>query len=80
MDPGIENPLRKISQNIYYEKYEIGLGNTPEQIAKNEKALTKFLMYEGVGLELYKADDTFSQWSKLSISIFNSLKETPCLN
>ena len=38
----------------------------------------KFIKRENLGIEIYKADDTFSWWSKLSIDSNGEVKSTPC--
>lgn len=74
-----KNPLKKNSEDIYYEDNNIKLGDTPQQISDNEKGLVKFLASQRVGLELYKAEPTFNSWKKLSIPLFgNTVSETPC--
>lgn len=59
------------------DKYEsfVKTSNTPEQ---NELGFLKFLKNQNLGVEIYKADATFSQWSKLTIGGNGQVKVTPC--
>ncbi len=49
------------------DKYEesVKQTNTP---AQNELGFLKFIKDQNLGIELYKADDSFSQWSKLTLN------------
>lgn len=52
--------------------------NTKNTVAQNELGFLKFLKDQKLGIEIYKADATFSQWSKLSIGTNGQVKTTPC--
>ncbi len=65
-------------QDSFYNDNEIKLGNTPAIIAANEKGLASFIGSQNLGLDLYRGDATFSNWTKLSTNLFGTFKETPC--
>jgi hypothetical protein len=70
---GKGNPFIESKEGIYDKS--INLANT---VTQNEKGLAKFLTNQGIGLKLYRADNTFSQWTKLSVNLLGTFKETPC--
>ncbi|MBQ0770187.1 MAG: hypothetical protein KBT58_12935 [Bizionia sp.] len=66
-DWGIDNIPAELSQrekieNIFKKKYKI----KPRTISKNDKNFAKFLDDNNMGLDLYKANDDFSQWEKVN--------------
>lgn len=80
MAPGQKNPFQDERETAFYEDTKIKLGNTPVQIKANELGWTAFMQNQNVGMELYRVNDTFTQFTKLSTTIFGALKETPCGN
>lgn len=64
-------------KDVKEDEYEdnVNQGNTP---AQNELGFLKFVKKQNLGIEIYKADATFSQWSKLSIGTNGQVKATPC--
>lgn len=67
-------------ETSFYNDNKIVPGNTDLIKTRNELGLASFFQSENVGLELYRADDTFTQYTKLSTTLFGGLKETPCPN
>ena len=66
-------------KKFYYDT-GIKLGNTPEIKASNELAWASFIQTNNLGLELYRVNNSFSEFTKLSTTLFGDLKETPCTN
>lgn len=64
----------------FYNETNIIPGNTPEIKVANELALTNFLKTNNVGMDLYRVDDTFTQFTKLSTTLTGTLSEKPCNN
>jgi hypothetical protein len=65
--------IKNSKEDIYKEN--VKEGNTP---AQNELGFLKFLKTQKIGFELYKADATFSQWTKLSLATNGQVIPTPC--
>lgn len=65
--------IKKAKEDSYYKK--VNEANTP---AQNELGFLHFIKAQNLGIEIYKADENFSQWSKLSIDATGKLKSTPC--
>lgn len=64
----------KDAKEKLYKNY-VKTTNTPEL---NELGFLKFLKDQNLGIEIYKADATFAQWSKLTIGSNGQVKPVPC--
>jgi hypothetical protein len=71
---GWDNDFVKDRREKKYEEY-VNTENTKEQ---NEKGFLNFLKDFGVGVEIYKTDNTFSQWSKLTLNSSGQVVPVPC--
>jgi hypothetical protein len=71
---GWDNDFVKDRREEKYEEY-VNTENTKEQ---NEKGFLNFLKDFGVGVEIYKTDNTFSQWSKLTLNSSGQVVPVPC--
>lgn len=65
--------MKKAKEDKYAE--DVQQTNTP---AQNELGFLKFIKDQNLGIEIYKADATFSQWSKLTIGTNGQVKPVPC--
>lgn len=66
--------MKEAKEDDYSKK--VKPSNTPVQ---NELGFLQFIKNQNLGIELYKADDNFSQWSKLTIGTDDQVKPKPCL-
>jgi hypothetical protein len=58
--------------------YELNI-NAKNSVATNEFNFLHFIRANNLGIEIYKAtDNTFTQWSKLTIGPNNQVKPIPC--
>lgn len=64
-------------KDIREKAYEQNVNNK-NTVAQNELGFLKFLKNQNLGVEIYKADATFSQWSKLTIGTNGQVKPVPC--
>ena len=76
--PNQKNPYQEQKETTFYKDTNIKLGNTPAIKAANELAMASFLKNNNVGMELFRVDDTFTQFTKLSTTFLGNLKVTPC--
>lgn len=67
--------IKKEREKIY--ESDVTEAQTP---AQNELGFLKFIKTQKFGFELYKADATFSQWTKLSLATNGQVIQTPCSN
>ncbi len=79
-NPNQASPFKEAKEDKFYDDTGIKLGNTPEIKATNELGWASFIETNDLGLELYRVNDTFTQFTKLSTTLMGGLKETPCTN
>lgn len=67
--------IKKTREDIFEKK--VTEAQTP---AQNELGFLNFLKEQKFSFELYKADATFTQWTKLSLATNGEVIQTPCAN
>lgn len=67
-------------EDKFHKDTKIKTGNTPEIKAANDLGWASFIQTNNMGVELYRVNDTFTQFTKLSTKLLGGLKETPCGN
>jgi hypothetical protein len=65
--------VKESREEIYEKKVKKGYSNS-----KNEFGLANFFQENNLGLGLYKGDNTFSQWSKITPNTNGTTTATPC--
>ena len=75
-----KNPFQEDKEKKFYYDTGIKLGNTPEIKASNELGWASFIQTNNLGLELYRVNNSFTEFTKLSTTLLGYLKETPCTN
>ena len=75
-----KNPFQEDKEKKFYYDTGIKLGNTPEIKASNELGWASFIQTNNLGLELYRVNNSFTEFTKLSTTLLGYLKETPCAN
>lgn len=68
---GTNNPFIDKSEKIYEKNVK-----NSYTISKNENGLADFI--QNIGAELYSADSSFSQWSKVTPNANGTATKTPC--
>ena len=68
------NNVKDVKEKAYEQNV-----NSKNTIAQNELGFLKFLRDQNLGVEIYKADATFTQWSKLTIGTDGLVKPIPCI-
>jgi hypothetical protein len=68
------NNVKDVKEKAYEQN--VNIKNT---ISQNELGFLKFLRDQNLGVEIYKADATFTQWSKLTIGTDGLVKPIPCI-